>query len=119
MSRKQYSERDAAWGQYAAGDEGKNARDAFNAGWRARKQVDYRQFAVGPRHLSPIEKIAAEIAIAVPEKRGMWSASARVHWVFIEALREKFSKLGYDWREGRREYLRLKADSNAPVWGNK
>jgi len=88
------------------------ARRAFNAGWSARKNAEYRK-ALGldkQRGLTSLEMLATEIAIVCPESKNKWARSARVPWVFIEAIRNKLAELGYDWHEGRVSFLKAKAE---------
>ena len=57
--------------------------------------------------MNHLEKIAAEIAIAVPEKQGRHTSSAKVPWVVIDALRAELERRGFDWKTGHKAYLEI------------
>ena len=111
-----YGARDQAFDAFAVGfvnaSQREAARAAFNAGWSARKNAEYRK-ALGldqQRGLTSLEMLATEIAIVAPEEQNKWSRTARVPWVFIHTIRNKLAELGYDWRDGRASFLKAKAE---------
>lgn len=63
--------------------------------------------------LTPLEKLAAQVAIRVPIKRGKYSVSARVSWDLIETLRRELETRGFDWQAARVDMLRILVKNRA------
>lgn len=51
--------------------------------------------------LSPIEKIACELAIVVPLRQSANTAETRVPWEVVHRLRAALDEAGVDWRATR------------------
>ena len=50
------------------------------------------------RMLSPLEKLAAEIAIIAPPERSKYAVNASVPWDIIENIRSELDLRDVDWR---------------------
>lgn len=60
--------------------------------------------------MTKLERLAGEVAIAVPTDRNKYAQCANVPWPIIEALRAELDRRKFDWRTYRLTYIRLKAE---------
>ncbi len=45
-----------------------------------------------------LERLACEVAISAPLRKGKYNQSAQIPWELIKALRVLLTKQGYDWK---------------------
>lgn len=65
------------------------------------------------RGLSQLEKLAVEVAISAPVTQGKYSVTAGIPWAVVKDIRVELSRHGIDWKEIRKEMLRIKKERQA------
>lgn len=64
--------------------------------------------------LSPVEKLARQVAITAPMNQAKYSRSANIPWELIHDLRRALEAEGFDWVSGRRIYLQIRSGKVKP-----